>query len=992
MKRLLLRSLREIKANITQFISIVLIIAVGSVIFSGLFSTTRILHTFLEDYYKTQKLTDSWLYVSGATNDDIAVWKEKFPELSINPRYSFQTDIVLNGNTVALRFYDEIAVNTPKILSGRDIQSDSEVILDSSFAKNNGFEPGDKVSLTLDGTQYSYTLVGLFESPEFAYKTKDYTGAASDKKTFGILFTTKSNLIELNHHTEIYKTAYADALVKFRDAQATIDSGRSEYQKNLTDFEVSENNANATFAQKQKELTDSQDLLNDGKAQLDAQSASVYQQLNSAIVQVQGGLAQADQSQVQLTQQHAQYLLIRPTLDTDTQIAQDAYFANLQTTLTGQITVLNQQLAGLNAQLASAKSTFDSKYAEIAANQTKLTAGQSLLTRSKNETAAKFASARKLLAEAKTKLDDGQAELNTSKADAMAKIENIPSLYFEILIKGNVSAITKTYFENEKLTAGWIDQADFPGVSMVLNVLAPIETMSSIFPILFFLVAAIIILISMSRTVDNDRMQIAIMQGLGISKLTIASSYLFYGWWASIFGSIIFALLGNIFLPIVLLNIFTTRFSIPSIPIFLYPEYIFVTLGLALFFSTAAILMALRGVLKERPAQSMRPKPPKSSKRSFIEHIPFIWRRLAYSQKLIVRNFMMGKIRLLLSSIGILGATTLLITGLSLNQSATSMMNNTIKSYNYQYSIHLTEAVENANGFIFPYEFETVEQTKNIVTKLNDESNTSVVLTLLEVDEKLIVLVDKNLKRIPISSDSVVIPISMAIQEKLKIGDSVELKIGDDVKSLTITDIDNQYLGRTMYISYDLAKTLNYSTASDTVLVQNITKKTNLDEVAMLLKTAGVKSVDTIGNIVDRSREILKMLSGIIMMIVISAAILCMTVIYNIASINIFERQRELATLRVLGYYVNEVEKLVFVENVVLATLGSLGGVPAGIFLFKYIAQLVSSKDFMMSEQVSIPIVLAAVGMTYFFTMITNLVLKQKIKRIQLVESLKGVE
>jgi putative ABC transport system permease protein len=440
-----------------------------------------------------------------------------------------------------------------------------------------------------------------------------------------------------------------------------------------------------------------------------------------------------------------------------------------------------------------------------------------------------------------------------------------------------------------------------------------------------------------------------------------------------------------------LLSIFTTRFSLPPIPLTIYPEYALIAVLLALFFASAAILMSLRHVLREIPAAAMRPKAPKNARNSFLERFPKLWNRFTYATKLIVRNLLMGRTKLMLSSIGVIGALTLLIMGLSLRNSANLMINNSISSYRFQYSIHLKNEVASSTDLKLPIPVADIELAKTIGTKLLGTQDT-IALNLLETGENLITFKSGTGNVIPIRDESVVIPKSMALLYGLKVGDTLSLTLDKQRIDLVVTDINNQYLGKNVYISFTHAAKLGIDTLSDKIFVSNKSASTSNVDVARLLADPQIRAVDTKENMVNRSKEIMAMLNRIIAIIVVSAAILAMTVLYNLASINIFERQRELATLRVLGYTRREVQRLINVENRVLSMLGTLGGIPLGILLFGWIADMVSTPDFMMSKEVDVKIILVAIAMLFLFTEVTNFILRRKIGNIKFVESLKGVE
>jgi putative ABC transport system permease protein len=232
----------------------------------------------------------------------------------------------------------------------------------------------------------------------------------------------------------------------------------------------------------------------------------------------------------------------------------------------------------------------------------------------------------------------------------------------------------------------------------------------------------------------------------------------------------------------------------------------------------------------------------------------------------------------------------------------------------------------------------------------------------------------------------------MAIVFDLKVNDRVDFLIDDVPYSLIITNISNQYLNKSISISFNQAESVGLDISTDKFYFSTPSQEIKQAEVDTLLEESSILAVDTKIKYQDTANEVMKMLNSIIMVIVISALLLSITVIYNLASINIFDRQRELATLRVLGYTVREVENLVYAENYLLTFLGAIGGLPAGIYLSQTIARLVSSKEFIMSGEISAPIIALSLFAGFFFTFITNRILRRKIVMIKLVESLKAVE
>ena len=492
----------------------------------------------------------------------------------------------------------------------------------------------------------------------------------------------------------------------------------------------------------------------------------------------------------------------------------------------------------------------------------------------------------------------------------------------------------------------------------------------------------------MAKMVEHDRTQVAIMKALGLSTRTITLSYLFYGWCAAISGSLIFGYFGNWLIPTVLLNIFTTRFSIPKIEIVYYHELSFYAIILSLFFASIAILLALRSVLKENPSQGLRPKPPKNARRSFLELNQWFWTKLSYANKLMIRNLSVGRIKILLSSIGVIGAIALLIIGISLRNSANLTIQNTVGSFEFDASIQTVDEISFTDELVLPVTMLEVEPYKQISADYKDQI---IQLNALKNNQKLLSIRDRDNQLIIIKSNTVIIPQSFAILNNLKIGDDLMFTYEEKEYTFEITDINNQYLGKTIFISVDRLDALNVEKTTNRFYIKTQNEFTDFTKEELILDEM-IESVDSKVNIINKSNEMLSMLNQVILIILIASFALTSTVIYNLASINIVEREREIATLRVLGYTHREVKRLINTENYVLLTLGSIFGVPVGIFLSQWISHMVSTKEFYMPDVIEINGLIFSVSIAFVITFITNLILEIKIRRIQLVESLKAVE
>ena len=353
-----------------------------------------------------------------------------------------------------------------------------------------------------------------------------------------------------------------------------------------------------------------------------------------------------------------------------------------------------------------------------------------------------------------------------------------------------------------------------------------------------------------------------------------------------------------------------------------------------------------------------------------------------------IRNLSVGRIKILLSSIGVIGAIALLIIGISLRSSANLTIQNTVNSYDFDASIQLLDEIDFNQTLDLPIKVSKVEPYKQISADYKDQI---IQLNALSNSQELLSIRDRNNEIIDINSNSVVIPQSFAILNQLEIGDDLVFEYDEKEYTIQITDINNQYLGKTIYISVDRLDDLGVEALTNRFYIKS-SNEFNESLKSQLIQDQMIESVDSKINIINKSNEMLSMLNQVILIILIASFALTSTVIYNLASINIVEREREIATLRVLGYTHREVKRLINTENYVLLTLGSIFGVPVGIFLSQWISHMVSTKEFYMPDVIEINGLILSVSIAFVITFITNLILEIKIRRIQLVESLKAVE
>lgn len=990
MKKLILRLLRDIKINFGQFISIVLILAVGSMMFAGMYGAIIGLNNWVENYYSNQKLADGWSYFKGISQSEIDELSKENPDSTLEGRYTFETTYSLGSNDTTLRIHSLSSINKPYLISGTLPKNDFDIILDEGYSKANGIDIGQKLSLNINNNNYTFKVTGTCDSPEYAYKTDDTGGGVVNNKIFGIGYSTSKTLIALNKNSSAYISHKEEIDNKFKDAENSLKDAQKQLNDKKTQLEENKKKAADEFDAAQNKLADTKKKLDDAKVKLSGDAEEITAQNQDAQNKLDDAKKTLDEAKDGINAQYTKYMTLREKLGKTEAAAKDAAFKEQYSVLNSKYDELNAEQAQLNSKTAEAKKSIDDKQSELNAKYAEYNSSLAKLYKEEVDSKAEFAEADKEISMAEKSYEDKVNDYNKSKNDAYSELDKMPSYYQDVLIKSpDIEAVKKDFEKTDKFI-NMVSRDDNTSYAMLKNSLDPIKTISKIFPIIFFMVAAIITLISMTKSVENERTQISMMQAIGISKNKIRLSYLLYSLAASLFGSIGFALLGNLIIPKVLLRTLTVRFSLPQIEIPVYFKLALVTFFLSFIFIGTASVAAVQRVLKESPAQGMRPRPPKKSKTILIEKIDFLWKRLSYSSKLILRNIFLGKVRIMLSSVGIVGSMMLLITGLLLNTSVTKVISTTVKSMNYDMTVKYKDNINDKSKLSFKYPVKSTELTKNIkgTMKLTSSSEDTTI-QLVEENSSLINLYDHKGNKIRIKENSVIVPKNMADKYGIHTGDKITFEVNKEKYYLPVTDISVQYLGKSIYVSYPFANKIGLDSSSNSLLISTDNQEKLYDSLS---KDDAVKSVDTKDNIIKKSRETTNMLDTLIFIIIAAAGILSVTVIYNITSINIFERTRELATLMVLGYYKEESERLVFVENIILAAGGCIGGIPLGIMLFEYLINIISSNNLALPKEVNLIMICIAVFMIFIFTFTANLLSKGKIKKIVMVEALKSVE
>lgn len=572
---------------------------------------------------------------------------------------------------------------------------------------------------------------------------------------------------------------------------------------------------------------------------------------------------------------------------------------------------------------------------------------------------------------------------------------NIPFLYSDVIIKSNSNLKNLFLFYGIETFLGLVGRDENISFKSFEGALNQIEKVVVIFPVIFFLVAGIITFISMSKNVENQRTQIGIMGALGFSSKMIYLNYILYSCIGALVGSLVGGFLGIYTIPKIILRTFSAQYVFPMFKLKLFYEFILYGCLISIIFSVVSTIISCNKTLKECPANALKPKQPKRSSHIFIEKFK-MWKKISFTKKIIIRNIIYNKARLILSSIGIMGSIAFLITGFSLKSSVDELLDYEIRTRKYNFEIRSFVPLNEQNVLNYNENIENVDLQFNTFGKFyNDKGEKlDIPIIIYKNGNDLLALENSKKEIVDFGENGVVVPHIFKKKYGFNIGDEIDLEIllnGNVLNiSPTIKEFGNMYSSQMIYISEDLIEDNEINFTSALVKLKH---DSDVEQVLYDLKNVDeIEGITLAKDVHDFAKNITSMISSIVMIIIIGSGILAIAVIYNITSINIFERVREISTLLVLGYYDNEINKLIFTENFWLTLFGGVLGTPFGIYLFKYMNKLISDRGANLPEFIFVKDIIFSFIMILIFSSLTNVLLRKKVLKINMVEALKGVE
>lgn len=813
---------------------------------------------------------------------------------------------------------------------------------------------------------------------------------------------------ELAKNEVLFNKSIADGSKQIEDGKSQIKSGEIEISTKRKEIEEGK----LQIAAGKKQLDDSEAALKVGKQQATDQiSSAISQEVDKA-----KSLMESNPSNLIYKYQYEamnqlyendikgkDFDGMYSALKADNQLENIKAYFDIQALKndfdkgSAEISGGRQQLAVNEKKLLDGEVELNKGAAELEANKKKIASSEAELENGKKKALAEFSSAKK-------KLEDGQKEVNEN----LEKLKSEEVKANEKIKDGETEIQENRDKLNEIKEPDWyvLGRTQNAGYETYRQDSDRMDSIGKVFPLIFFLVASLVSLTTMTRMVQEKRIEIGTFKALGYSRVSIVSHYLIYALSASIIGSLIGVVVGFKLFPPLIMNAYSTLYTIGDKVVPFDSGLAFQASIIAILFTAAAAVASTMDELREVPASLMRPKPPKSGKKILLERITFIWKRFNFTKKVTARNIFRYKQRLVMTVVGVAACTGLMITGFGLKEGiigAVETQFSDIYRYDMQGTIskNLNEADKNdikanaikdsnVKSILFTY-------SKNASVKMGDSKSQDGYIVVPEKKDELNKYINLNMKgeEFNIDDDGVVITKKLSKLLNKKAGETIEITLEDKVFEAKISAITDHYVRHYIYMSpayYEKITNNNLTFNSFYGELNNLSEDEENNTLNYLKGLGDINSVEFKNNLHLNFNKMTSAINSVIPVLIVSAGVLAFVVIYNLTNINIAERKRELATIKLLGFYNHELAGYIYRENMILTLLGSLVGIPMGMFMNKFIVATAETNEMMFLLKISPIYYLISVLLTLGFAAIVNLAMYSRFDKIDMIESLKSAE
>lgn len=971
MKLLFKNTIKKIKKSLGRFISITVIIALGVSFFIGLReSTPGILYT-VDNYYDNHNLMDfKIISTKGLTKGDVSSLKELSNVDRVIPSYS--VDVLINGEAIRIHSFED-EVNNVNIVKGREIKNNNECLADS---KKYSLE--DEIKFSNDLLRIKKCkVVGLIKSPLYITEDKGLASIGNGKLESYIY------ILEDNFNSDYYTEIYL--IGKNTKGKHSYYEEYENIIKNLRD--------ELSIIKPIRETIRYEEILKEANKIIDKEQEKIDREIKKNLKKLYGIKSKLDNARNKLNKEKNKLKIEKDNLLENKNTIEielnfigtsindlDNFINNMDTNILN----LEQQLSLLN------NNTLEYQILLEKINNLKVKVNKLKELKSNIK---KIDSSLLQIEDASRKLDAQNTKLNYSYGEYYQNYEKLKNE--EKTVENKIKEAREDLKKLERPEWYLLDRTENIGYSNFKDEVLRVEAISRFLPLFFVVVAMLVATNTLSRMIEEERGELGILRSNGFSNISIIISYLIYISIAAIIGLIFGFTIGYSLIPRIIYGVFLSRYYVPTLITIISPLPFSLVIFLTLILMMFVVIIALKHDLKEEPANLLRPKLLKKGKKVFFEKT-IIWKKLNFLWKITIRNLFRFPKRVIMTILGVGGCTALLLTGFGLNNSInkiTKLQYENIIKYDSMYILkNKVDKIDDKVLKLF-IENEVVNPILVYQDNLKYKYENKSANTYLMVPKDPIIfnnyvnLVDKN-KKMYIEDNCVLITRQMAEFMKVKVGDLIEIRDKNNhLYYLKLGNIVDNYVANYIYMSPKYYSEVFLDNVKYNTIIASGNLKDNIK-----LSDYGILTKTNTKDIINSFDELINGLNMIIIMIIVLAGFLALSVLYNLTVINISERIREIATLKVLGFNDKEISMFIYRESLLLTFMGILFGLLIGKYFHIFIISFAQTDNIRFSKDIGILSFFLSIIITITFSLMVQLFINKSLKQVDMIESLKSVE
>lgn len=978
-------TIREIKGSLGRYLAILAIVMLGVAFFSGLKVTKPAMIETLNHYLEDQNFYDFRLLSTiGFTEEDVDKLSDIEGIEDIEGTISVDALCSMEkGNEVVYKIHEiPETINRIEITAGREPESAEECILDSALYEESIIgteitvtENNDEDTLSMFAVR-TFKVVGLARSPYYINFERGTT-SIGDGKVNGYIYV-PAEVFDSEYMTEVFITLKEKHYVLSDEYYDAVDAVQESVESKTE--EVVLDRYHELTEEAQLEIEDAQTKLEDAQRELDEKSAEAQEQLEDALEEIEEGEKELASHEQEIADGREELRKAKDMLDTQ----ETELLAQEEQLLAMEGMMSTEQYQAAMMQIQAGKEQVEAARSQMALQEEQLTAGEKELKQAKEK-----------LAEGRTEYEEARAEYEEEIADVQMEIDDARSELEDARSELDDLEEPDCYVFTRDANVGY---ACFESDANIVAAVA------DVFPIFFFLVAALICMTTMNRMVEEQRTQIGVLKALGYSNGAIMGKYVFYAGSAAVIGALAGFFCGTWLFPKTIWTGYSIMYDMGKLYYLFDGTMLVVSLIAALVCSVGTVYLSCRYELFRAPANLIRPKAPKNGKRIFLEYIPFLWSRMKFLHKVSFRNMIRYKKRFFMMILGISGCTALLVAGFGIRDSVANIGELQFKQIQkFDLGVTFADALtQEEQEHLREVSAELVEdfeyRLEESVDLIYAGQTKTVYMEIPQNQEKIGHFLDLHTEEgEPIAypgEGEAVLTAKIAETMGIQIGDEITLR-DNDMRQMTVrvSGLCENFVYNYVYLSKEtyqkqLGREPEYKSAFVNIKEGMETHEasvelSNLDKVLAVSVTADMRS---------RIDNMLTSMNYIVALVILCAGALAFIVLYNLTNINITERLREIATIKVLGFYAKETADYVFRENIMLTGIGALFGLLLGKWLHWFIMYQIRIDMVSFKTYVAPVSYLLSFVLTVVFSMFVNGLMQFKLEKINMAESLKSIE